>query len=308
MKVFGISSLSHTIVAYLLFLSIIMLFIGCSKKNNEKISNNSDPCRAANAADACSAPSADGNNLPHPAPPADGNDPNKATTAVGLTSEEPVVSDVLSELSYLHTSSERKVELLESLAGLAADQDPNILAAVQKGLEDPNAEVAQAALDLLDGYEDPNILPAVETALQHNDESIRENAVQFLGNVDAPQVGDLIAQAFNDASEDVRSAAITAAEGLNEDIQLAVSQIAIASPYADAKEAAVSMLENMGNKKSVDVLINGLKDQNSDFRQTVSGSLESLIDQKFNTFEQAQSWWKKNKNKFDDDLDPIGDK
>jgi HEAT repeat protein len=176
---------------------------------------------------------------------------------------------------------------------------------VQKAARDQDAEVAQAALDLLNGYESPDILRAVETAMQHADEQIRENAVRLLENVDDPQVGGLVALALDDTSENVRSAAIAVAEVQNEDIQLAVSQTAIASPYDEVKGAAVSMLENMGNKRAVDVLIDGLKDDNSDFRETVSETLESLIDKELKSYREAKDWWNRNKNKYDDELFEI---
>jgi HEAT repeat protein len=183
-----------------------------------------------------------------------------------------------------------------------------MVAVVQKALEDPNAEVGEAAIVLLDGYKDPAILPAVEQALKNKNEEIRRAAVDLLAEVDtpdAPQVGDLLAQALLDTSEDIRDATLGIIAEQSEEVQLRILQDAIASPYDEVKDTAVSMLQDIGNKQAVDILINGIMDKNPDFRETVTDTLESLIDQKFDTFEQAQSWWNANHSKYEEDLTPI---
>jgi hypothetical protein len=291
--------------AALILLFVLTVFIGCSSKKDEKSAKKAEPCSTMAVPKSNSEKTA-------PSQDRDSNEPNEERSPIAghqniPADNKPSTSDIMTEISYVGTTSERKVELLESLDVAGMEQDPNVISIVQKALEDPNADVGQAAIALLNGYEDPAILPAVELAMKNNDEEIRQAAVDLLADVDTPQVGDLLIQALNDTSEDIRTAALDLIEKQNDDVQLRILENAIASPYDDVKEAAVSNLENMGNKKAVDVLINGLKNENSDFRETVSDTLESLIEQKFGTFEQAQAWWKANNSRYDDDLALIGD-
>jgi HEAT repeat protein len=223
----------------------------------------------------------------------------------GQPIDKTMLNSILAEVDSAVTA-DKKIELIRSLEKLSFEQDPSVIRSVGKALDDPNSTVGLAAMELLEDYDTPDILPVIRKALSAADEQIRENAVQLLENVDDPQVGNLLAQALNDTSEDMRSAAIAVAEGQNEDIQLAVSRTAIASPYDEVKDATVSMLENMGNKKAVDVLIEGLKDENSNFRDEVNTSLSSLFDKEFESYKEAKNWWNQNKNKYDQELSLIG--
>jgi hypothetical protein len=304
MKNLNIARVFSKTAVFAFSLSILTLFIGCSSKNDENSPGKSEPC---------STPAVPESNSPKAVSPQDidRNEPNKehrpiVSRKIIPADNTPSISGIMTELSYTATPTERKVELLESLNFAGMEQDPNVIGVVQKALEDPNADVGQAAIALLDGYESPAILTAVDLALKNNNEEIRQAAVDLLGNVESPQVGDLLALALLDTSEDIRMAAFDLVESQNDDVQLRILESAIASPYDDVKESVVSKLESMGDKKSVDVLINGLKDQNADFRQTVSNTLESLTEQKFDTFEKAQSWWIANSSKYDDDLALIG--
>jgi HEAT repeat protein len=201
-------------------------------------------------------------------------------------------------------STDRKVELLQSLSFAAAKEDPNIIGVVVKALDDPNGEVGQAAISLLDGYEDPAIIPAVEKALKNENDEVRTAAVELLNNINDPVVQNPLALALNDPSEDVRAAALDILE-MQDDVQTDILAGGIGSPYEDVKDVILSMLEDKGDQKSVDILINGLKDQNPDFRESVSDTLEFLLDEKFDSYEKAAAWWEKNKSKFDAELSPL---
>jgi HEAT repeat protein len=287
-----------------LSLSVLILFIGCSSKKDENSPAAPEPCVPA----AASAPApVDSNNLSAvSSSAADNNEPNKApavrSDSVGGEKLSPAA--VLAELNTAGT--DRKVELLESLSMLYDENDPNIINVAVAALDDANGEVGWAAISLLDGYEDHAIIPAVEKALNNEDEDVRSAAVELLANIndDDPQTANALALAINDPSEDVRADALDILEN-QDDPQPAVLEYGIASPYEEVKNAVLSILETRGDQKSVDILISGLKDQDPDFRAEVSDSIESLIDQKFDSYEEALAWWARNKMKFDEDLTPL---
>jgi HEAT repeat protein len=170
-------------------------------------------------------------------------------------------------------------------------------------MEDPNTKVARAAIDLLADYETPDALPAIEQALKLADEETRIAAVEPLSAINDPQVIPLLTQALNDASADVRAAAMEAVQQNESDpIKLSILEKAMASPYSDVKHEAVSMLGDRSDHTAVDLLIEGMKDQDPKIREEVSDTLSFLIDQEFRTYQEAQAWWTQNKSKYDADL------
>jgi predicted RNase H-like nuclease (RuvC/YqgF family) len=206
------------------------------------------------------------------------------------------------------SSVKEKLEFIESLSELAFKQDPSVISVVRKALADPNSKVAHAAIELLEDYETPEILPAIEQALKLADEQIRIAAVETLSAVNDPQVIQLLAQALNDTSAEVRAAAIEVVQEYDSDpIKLSIMEKAIISPYDDVKYEAVSMLEDRSDHTAVELLIEGLKDRDPKFREEINETLSFLIDQEFETYEEALTWWTKNKDKYDDELIRIDD-
>lgn len=212
------------------------------------------------------------------------------------------VTTIIAELAS-SISTERKIELIESLSELSIEQDPSVIIVVRKALDDPNPEVRHAAIELLEDYETPEILPVVAQALKSGDEQTREYALLPLSNVNDPRVSELLVQALEDTSEDVRATALEVAEDHEEQsIKLSVMEKGIICPYPDVKEATISMLEDRADHRAVEILIVGLKDSDSYFHELVNEALDFLIDKEFETYEQAQSWWLANKDNYDEEL------
>jgi len=201
----------------------------------------------------------------------------------------------------------KKLELIDSLTPASVDRDPCIIPIVQKVLQCPDSEVGLASIELLDGYQTSEILPVVSRALKLPDEDIRQKALMTLENVNDPQAASLLIEALNDQSEVVRAAALEAAKGQNNDNQIAVITKAIDSPYGDVKSQAVLMALNRSDCQAVEILIEGLKDTNLDFREQVSQAIDGLIGQEFDNYQQAKSWWQQNKNRYDDNLFEVED-
>ena len=288
-----------------LFLVMACTFSGCSSKEDQPVvADGNTTAVPSKSLDAEKTPDANAVKAA-----ADVNAAVRATEIKNIPTgkkqivpAEPVsVAAVMLELG-TNIGGERKIELLESLSDRAFDEDPNVIEAIQETISDPNVQVAEAAMALLQDYDSSVALPAISAAMQNPDASIRQSAVEFLVNIEDPQTAEILTQAFGDAAEDVRSAAIDAAMQQNEDVQYALAKTSLDSPHKEIKDASVSMLESMGNKKAVDSLINGLRDKDLDFRQSVIDTLESLTEQKFTTFEQAQKWWGQNQDKYDNEL------
>jgi hypothetical protein len=197
------------------------------------------------------------------------------------------------------TDADQKIELL---AGLSEQYPGSLVTIVDKAFNDKDPEVRLAAIELLVDCESPGKLTVVSRALKDADEQIREVAVESLASVKDTKVSKLLVQAIGDKSESVRTAAMTAAEEQEGSTMLDVLQAGISSPYNDVKEEVVSALLNLGNRDAIDILILGLKDSDGEFREDVSSTIDLLISQEFNSYEEAKKWWDSNRNRYDDEL------
>ena len=203
-----------------------------------------------------------------------------------------------------------KLAFLDSLGDAASRKDAAVVAVVRRALADPNSSVARAAIKLLEDYETPEVLPAVEQALGTADEQIRLAAVESLDGVNDPQAVRLLTQALNDTSPQVRAAALeTVHQCENDSLQLSMLEQGLASPFPEVKRGVASMLVQRSDPLAVDLLLEGFKDPDPAFRAQIREDVSFLIDQDFQTYEQAHTWWTQNKNKYDADLilkdDPV---
>jgi len=305
-----------SVYKFIIYWTIVLLgivCIGCSSKHDEEKQDNAVPPPTA------SKEQGQISSKEEEKQPKRKSDRLKRIPARAAYRKEQIVSDsnkyikdenkaaaIIAELDSA-TGPERKIELIESLGKLSLEQDLSVIDVVRKALDDPNPEVQHAAIELLEDYQIPEVLPVIAQALKSPDEQTREYALRPLSHINDPKVGQLLAQALDDASEDVRSAAIETSEDCQEHIKLGVMEKAITSPYDDVKEAVVSMLEDRGDRKAVEILIIGLKNSDANSRQLINEALDFLIEKEFETYQEAQSWWLANKDKYDDDLFKIED-
>jgi hypothetical protein len=205
-------------------------------------------------------------------------------------------------------SVEEKLKFLKSLTKLSLEGHKAVIDVAQKALDDPNPKVGRAAIELLDDYESPEILPAIEQALKSADEQTRTMALESLSAIDDSKVAELLNRALNDVSKEVRATALEVTAGHDsESIQLGVLERGITSPYHDVKSEIISMLQDRSDHIAVDILIEGLKDKDPKFREEINESLDFLIEKEFKTYEEAQAWWRANKDKYDKDTLMIND-
>jgi len=239
-----------------------------------------------------------------PAEP-EGEELEKAVAAA-VDTEQPIVSNEKTDAMVAEFesagSTEEKLKFLRSLGRLAAGQDSSVIGVVRRALSDPDPEVGRAAVKLLAGYRKPGILPVVEQALSSEDQQIRMRALVPLRGINSPEADRLLVQALSDPSKDVRYAALVMTGEKSDATKLSVLSTGITSPHEDVKYAAVSILGGTGDPAVVDVLLEGLNDSNPDFRNAVNAILRLLINQDFDTYDEAQAWWAKNRNSYDNDL------
>ncbi len=292
-------------VYILVFLSAICIVIGCSSKKGETDAEKSPPAKTDN-----NTPTAD-KEAQKPKPPilpsADVKQANTIQTVEKINKPPEVkipIDTLLNEFNKT-SNSERKVELLESLSDRAFDHDPCIIRVVQTAVAGQDADVALAAIVLLQRYESPEVLPAITKAMAHPNEEVRRIAVNLLLDVNDPQTGNLLAAALSDKSEDIRNSTLDITRYKDKQIQLRVLETAISSPFSNVKENSIFMLGSLGGHRAVDILIEALRDKDTEFRERVASAISTLIDKEFESYNQAKAWWERNKNRYNEDLSLI---
>jgi HEAT repeat protein len=287
---------------YTLFisLSVICIVIGCSSKKDEKDKSGAEKSRPAktdaNISSIDKAPQLPKSPiLPLP-------DANRTAKKTKTPREDVTPTAALLREYNKAGSSERKIQVLRYLPDAALGRDPCSIAMALTAVEDKDANVALAGIELVQGCRSPDVLPVAAKAMSHTDEEVRRMAIGVLSDIDDPQTGDLLVAALSDDSNDVREAALDTARDKDEQIQFKVFEKGISCSYGDTKEASVDMLEQAGGRRAMDILIEALRDKDAEFREKVASSINTLIDKEFASYEEAKTWWEKNRGKYDEDL------
>lgn len=200
------------------------------------------------------------------------------------------------------TSKVRTLAALKPLSEYAARQDLELIPILQEAMRGGDADVCRTAMQMLSPYESPAILPALEQALANPDEQTRLMALTAAANVNDPQVVALMEQALNSPDENVRARALEIVEDQPPPLQLLSLEKGLFSSYPDVRSESLSGLLLRGDKAALETVLSGLQSSDGEFRQQVNETLRFLIDQEFETYEEAVAWWNVNQSRYDDDL------
>jgi hypothetical protein len=196
-------------------------------------------------------------------------------------------------------SDEEKLAALEELDGI---NHPDILEVINTALDEANAEVREAALDAIMDINDAQVIPTVVKALDDEDPELREYALDALMDVDDSSLNEAFLKALDDENLDVREAAadmMLFIESPNIIDSLAKSML---DPNEDIRDMALITLEDIPDRRSVDVLIQyGLLNDNETIREDALDSIEWITDMEFDNYEAAREWWDANRDNFEFD-------
>jgi hypothetical protein len=298
-KQYEFSVSTSTVYILLVSLAVICIVIGCSsKKDKDKQgAEKSNPAKTG-----ANIPSTGKVSQLPKSPILPLPDANRTARKTNTPPKGEVSINTLRKEYNRADSSERKIELLQFMPDGAIDRDPCAIGMAQTAVADADGNVALAGIELVQGSNRPEVLPVVAKAMLHPDEEVRRMAVGLLSDIDVPQTGDLLIAALSDESKDVRDAALEIAGDKDEKVKFKVLEKGISCSYGDTKEDSVAMLESAGGHRAVDILIEALQDKDAKFCKEVTSAISTLIDMEFTSYEEAKTWWEKNKNKYDEDL------
>ncbi len=133
-------------------------------------------------------------------------------------------------------------------------------------------------------------------------EDIRLAAVNLISQAEITGAEEILAKAREDKSEKVRNAAFDGLDCQDDASKSIVLEKAVKSPFKDVRENVVFALTTNSNRKGVDILIEGMMTDDSDFKEEIQDTLEFLLNRKFATSDEARTWWDENKERYDNDL------
>lgn len=212
---------------------------------------------------------------------------------------EAAVIDQVMKRYHGSLDQDDKYDLLDEMVGFS---NPKLVELVAMFMNDPDPEIKVEALSLLADFEDPVILPAVEKALDDEHEEVRLAAVESLADLQAPDADALLVVGVNDTHEDVREASFDIIEDRGPAAQEAALRAAVLSPHADARERVLSIAYDTPSHRVMDVLIEGLKSENKDYREDVTDAIEFFVDEEFGDYNAAKRWWDKNRDNYGEEL------
>ena len=105
------------------------------------------------------------------------------------------------------------------------------------------------------------------------------------------EVADLVTGAVHDPSSEVRALAMEAAIELLPETRLEVYKNTIAVPDPEVRKSTIVELGRMSSKPAFEVLMTGLQNPDPGFRQEVNFEIKLLVDQEFESYDQAKNWW-----------------
>ncbi|MEI6424347.1 MAG: hypothetical protein WCP55_19175, partial [Lentisphaerota bacterium] len=68
------------------------------------------------------------------------------------------------------------------------------------------------------------------------------------------------------------------------------------------KSKIADMLIEIPSHNVMNILIDGLKDKDPEFREEVKSTISFFLNEEFEDYNDAKRWWTKNKNRFDSEL------
>lgn len=189
-------------------------------------------------------------------------------------------------------------------ASFALETLPPVESLSAEAVNWPSDSTVEARLDRLAGLENETdaerVRAVLQLALADPETSIRMSALRRLELLPVSKAAPLLDHLIRiEPVADVRYAALDVVSHWSGPEAVPILAAALASPHRDAKLIASSQLSLRADKPSLEVLLTGLNEPDLDFRERVNDKIESLVDRRFPTYEEASAWWTKNAPDYD---------
>ncbi len=187
----------------------------------------------------------------------------------------------------------------------AAPDSANAWITQFRAIEDDGQRLEFLADTLATGADD--IEKIMAAALDDPSAEIRREAMQGTSSLDPDKLIPILAKAADDADEFVRDYAMTDMRRLPKEHHLKAYANTITSPHRDVRDKSIGFLANLQNHEGFELMLEAIRDGDEAAMEHVNRQAQALVGQSFQSHEQAVSWWRDNKDKFDEYLQPLGE-
>lgn len=189
-----------------------------------------------------------------------------------------------------------------ALNDLIGTCDPEVVTVARLALACGDPEQRELAMELLADFTSPEILPVVGKGLEDAAPEVRAAAIQALAEQHGATALEMVGKVLNDHDAEVREAALNRLFEEDPASYAPLLSAAVTSDYPDLREKTLQLLFENRSHAGLEVLIEGLRSTDPQIREEVSDAISQLVDEQFDSYEQARAFWDRNKNKFDDEL------
>ena len=165
---------------------------------------------------------------------------------------------------------------------------------------DPEARIL--GLTLVEGFDSPDIVSLVNRAMKDANDDVRIEAMEVAQHVTDASVYPLLLAAMEDGNLSVRQLALQTATSRPDEIKSQAIARAATSTFEDMANAGLAHLEARPSKMSISLAMRALDHTHQSVRQQAHELLFLTTHQSFRSHADAQAWWTRNQDAFDDDL------
>ena len=145
-------------------------------------------------------------------------------------------------------------------------------------------------------------------ALQGDSEAVRRQAILSARMLDPEEATDVLSAASNDAVPELAEAAIEVAGDVVEESRLEIYRNGLKSPHPNVRNLSVVEFANARPKYSIHDLFPSLEDTDPGVGRTTSDALKGIFERDFTTADDANAWWAKNAENYDERLNFVAPK
>ena len=188
----------------------------------------------------------------------------------------------------------------KTLDGIAENFSMNLVKQAENAiLQNLSTEDKVAALRRLEAIDDPMVISPVLLAMDDPDASLRKAALDVVKDLDHEEVNTVLLLGLEDDDLEVVEKTIRILQESESSSTLPSLEQALLDDDERVQSMAVSTLEDIPDPGAIDILIeSGLRSSDVVVHKEIFDTLEFLTSQRFTNYEEASAWWNQNRETF----------
>jgi hypothetical protein len=136
-------------------------------------------------------------------------------------------------------------------------------------------------------------------AINSGSDEIQMEAVRSLALLPEDRLREGVAIAVSAANEEIRAEAMEVIGQLDPRLQPPLILTAVQVGTPDVQKIAVGMVLDRPSPESFEALLQGLRSEESEARPLFEQAIAQMVQQRFDSYEEATRWWSANRESFD---------